>query len=145
MKKPAGVYIIGILMLISSIIGLIIGLRGLGVDLPVISKLQLSPGTVMFLPIGIVSATMLVLSALGIVISVGLMLLKGWAWTGAITIASILIFGYVFFVITGGFGLGRLGINYAYAGLGSGILCIILNLIIIIYLTRNSVKELYGK
>lgn len=145
MKRPAGVYVISILLLISCIIGIIIGLRGLGVDLPVIQKLQLNPGALMFLPVGIISATMLVLSILGIIITIGLILLKDWAWTAAITIASILIIGDLFFIMTGGFGLGRLGPAYAYGGLAGGGISILFNIIIIIYLLRGSVKEVFGK
>jgi len=145
MKRPAGVYVISVLLLISCIIGIIIGLRGLGVNLPVLEKLQLIPGSPMFLPVGVISATMLVLSVLGIIISIGLFLLKDWARSAAITIASILIIGNLFFVMTGGFGLGRLGPGYAYMGLAGGGISILFNLIVIIYLLRGSVKEIYAK
>lgn len=145
MKRPAGVYVISILLLISCIIGIIIGLRGLGVNLPILEKLQLIPGSPMFLPVGVISATMLVLSVLGIIISIGLFLLKDWARSAAITIAIILILGNLFFVMTGGFGLGRLGPNFAYLGLAAGGLSIIFNLIVIIYLSLGRVKEIYAR
>ena len=136
MKRPAGIYVIAIFMLISSAIGLFIGLRGLGVDLPSIGALILNPGTPMFLPVGILSSTMFVLSIIGFVLAIGLLAMKGWARTGALTIAIILLLGDLFFFMTGGFGLGIIGV---YTGVGGAIV----NLIVIIYLKRGSVKEAF--
>lgn len=136
MERPTGIYVIAILMIISSVIGIFIGLRGLGVPLPSIGALILNPSLPMFLPVGILSSTMFVLSVIGLAVAIGLLAMKGWARTGAVTIAIILLLGDLFFFMTGGFGLGIIGV---YAGVGGAII----NLIIIIYLRRGSVKEAF--
>jgi len=142
MKRPAGVTVIAILVLVSSVIGIFAGLRGLGVPLPSVGRLGLTPGTPMFLMVFVPSATVLVLSLIELVLAVGLLLLKSWAWTGAITVAAIRIFTDLLFFLTGGFGLVGQGIMLGiYAGAGGALI----NLIIIIYLLRGSVKEAFGK
>ena len=142
MKRPAGVIVIAIFVIISSVIGIFAGLRGLGVPLPSIGGLVLNPGTPMFLMVPVISATVLVLSLIELVLAVGLLLLKSWAWTGAVTVAAIRIFTDLFFFLTGGFGLIGQGIMLGvYVGAGGALI----NLIIIIYLLRGRVKEAFGK
>jgi hypothetical protein len=137
MKKPVGVYIIAVLMLIDSAIGIIGGLRGLGVPLPVLGKLTLNPGTPIFLPVGILTSTMLVLSIVLFVFAIGLFLFKPWARGGAISVAVIMLFVDLFFVLFGGFGLGILG---AIGGLVGAVI----NLLIVVYLSRRNVKAAFN-
>ena len=143
MNRPVGVYIIAVFVLISSLIALFIGLRGLGIELPTFGSMQLNPGTPVFYPVLITSATMLVLGAIGVAVSIGLFFLKGWARTGAVTIAVILMLGDLFFASSGGFGLGRLGQNFGMLGAGLGLGGAFINLIIIIYLSLGSAKAAF--
>ena len=138
MNRPASVYVVAFFMLVSSAIGIFIGLRGLGFPVPGSEALVLDPSTPMFLIVVILSASVLVLSAVGLIVTVGLLLLKGWAWTGAVTIAAIRILPDLIFFMTGGFGLGMIGV---YVGIGGALL----NLFIIILMLRGSTKEAFGK
>jgi len=145
MNRPVGVYIAAVLMLISSLIGLFVAFRGLGIPLFNLGSMKLNPGTPVFYPVLITSATMLVLSSIGIFVSIGLLFFKGWARSGAVTIAVILLLGDLFFSSSGGFGLGRLGQNFAMLGAGLGLGGALINLIIIIYLSLGSTKEAFEK
>ena len=136
-NKPIGVYIIAALMLINSAIGIIGGLRGLGVSLPSFGKLTLNPGTPIFLPVGILTSTMLVMSIVIFIFAIGLFFFKPWARGGAISVAVIMLFVDLFFVLFGGFGLGVLG---AVGGLAGAII----NLIVVVYLSRGKVKAAFN-
>jgi len=143
MNRPVGVYIAAVLMLISSLIGLFIAFRGLGIPLFNLGSMKLNPGTPVFFPVLITSATMLVLSSIGIFVSIGLLFFKGWARSGAVTIAVFLLLGDLFFSSAGGFGLGRLGPDFVMLGAGLGLGGALINLIIIIYLSLGSTKEAF--
>lgn len=143
MEKPTGVYIMGALLIISSLIGVVIGLRGLSVDIPSVGRLVLDPSTPMFLVVTIVSATVLVLSIIGLVAAVGLFFFKNWARTTAVIVAAISLFLDVFFFASGGFGLAGSSGFFAFVGRFGGITAAIFNLVLWIYLTRDGVKRAF--
>ncbi|MEA3441179.1 MAG: hypothetical protein U9R58_12950 [Chloroflexota bacterium] len=132
--RPSGVIVITLLCIISAAIGIIEGLRGLGL----LGPLELRPGGPFVLPVVFMGATMLVLSVILLGVAVGLWMLKGWAWTGAVTIAVVRLLGDLIFFITGGLGYGNLGLIVGASGMG-------FNLIILFYLMRGNVKEAFGK
>jgi hypothetical protein len=134
LDRPVGVIVIAMLVFISVLIGIIAGLRGIGL----LGMLELRPGGPFVLPVVFIGSTSLVLSLILIGIGVGLIMMKGWAWTGAVTIAVVRMFTDFVFFFTGGLGLGNIGIV-------AGALGMILNLAIIIYLRSASTKEVFGK
>jgi hypothetical protein len=99
-RRPRGIIIIAILMIISGIISIIIGLSTLafGLALSGITELEL-PG---FAPILIgVGAFTLALGIATIVISWGLLKAKGWAWLLTVIIAIISIIGSIAAIASG--------------------------------------------
>ena len=144
MKRPAGVIVIAIFLIISSAMGIFAGLRGLGIDIPGIGPMVLSPDTLLFLIIPIASATFLVLSAIGFVVAIGLIMLKGWARSAGVAISAILFFLFLFFFSSGGFFLGAVSQSAFSIGLVVGLGGALLSLISWIYLTRGGVKEAFA-
>jgi len=69
---------------------------------------------------------------------VGLLQLRAWAWTGVVTIAVVRIFTDLFLFLSGGFGIGMLGLVAGAAG-------VLINLVILVYLLRSNTKEVFGK
>jgi len=137
MKRPAGVIVIAIFLIITSAMGIIAGLRGLGFDMPGIDPVDLPPATYLYLAIVIVSASFLVLSVIGFVVAIGLILIKEWARSAGVVIAATMFFLFLFFFLMAGYGIG-------YAGLASGLGGALLCLINWIYLTRGGVKEAFA-
>ena len=134
LDRPVGVIVIAVLVFISALIGIFAGLREIGL----LGMLELRPGGPFVLPVVFIGSTSLVLSLILIGVGVGLILLKGWARTGAVTIAAVRMFTDFVFFFTGGMGIGNIGIL-------AGALGMILNLAVMIYLLRASTKEVFGK
>ena len=134
MERPVGVIVITVLVFISAVIGIVAGLRGIGL----LGVLELRPGGPFLLPVVFMGSTSLVLSIILLAVGVGLVMLKGWAWTGAVTIAVVRLLTDFIFFFSGGLGMGNVAITL-------GVLGILLNAIILVYMLRASTKEVYGK
>lgn len=133
-ERPTAVVVIAILCFISGVIGVFGGLRGLGL----LGPLGLQVGGPIVVLVVFLGSTMLVLSLILIALGVGLLQLRGWAWTGAVTIVVIRIFTDLFTFLSGGFGIGMLGVVAGAAG-------VLINLVILVYLLRSNTKQVFGK
>lgn len=151
-KRPVGVTIIGILVLIGGIILLFAGI-GLVALAPLISQVNIENnntsnstisininGTDVTLPnnalfvlggfMGVVGGMLIVIGIASFVVAWGLFTGKGWAWIVTIIITIISIILNIILIIFGTF---------------ESIIGLIINGIIIYYLYRASVKSYYGR
>jgi cbb3-type cytochrome oxidase subunit 3 len=137
-KRPIGVTIIAILIIIG---GILLLLAGIGVT--AVGSLFISEITgLVFVIIG---AILLAVGIGYIVVSYGLLKGKRWAWTItmvllfigiAINVVSIIIFGYFTFNMD----------TYSFLASNSGSIAgIIISVIILYYLYRPHVKSYFGK
>lgn len=145
-KRPTGVTIIGILNIIGGILGLIMGfvLIALGPTLSQISENDTSDTMntnielskiddylhifgIISIPIGIAS----------LIVGIGLLKGKGWAWSGAVILSIIsIVFNLVYAALLGG---------VEASSIGGTIVGIIINGIILAYLFKSNVKSYFGK
>ncbi len=123
-ERPFGVTVIAILEIIGGLV-----LIGLGAFFAAVG---MAAGVIPFfgLPISIVyiglAIILIILGLIAFAIAYGLWTGKGWAWTVALVFSII-------------------GIIIGLLNLPGGIINIIINAIIIYYLTRPHVKEFFGK
>jgi hypothetical protein len=137
-KRPIGVTIIAILIIIGVILLLLAGIGVIAVGSLFISEIT---GLVFV----IIGAILLAVGIGYIVVSYGLLKGKRWAWTItmvllfigiAINVVSIIIFGYFTFNMD----------TYSFLASNSGSIAgIIISVIILYYLYRPHVKSYFGK
>ena len=138
-KRPTGVTIIAILIIIGGILLLLAGIGGVAVGSLFISSQIIGLGFV------IIGAIILAVGIGYLVVSYGLLKGKRWSWTItvvllfigiAIDVASIIIFGYFTFNMdTSSFLISNSG----------SIASIIISVIILYYLYRPHIKSYFGK
>ena len=159
-KRPTGVTIIGILKIIGGILVLIGGFVLISIG-PIISQMngndqsstlvgnqfsdgndtntmitnsQLSKVSGYFNIFGIISIP---LGIANLIVGVGLLKGKGWAWLGAVILGIIsIVFNVVYLAILGGVDA---------ASIGGTVVGIIIDGIILWYLFRPKVKEYFGR
>ncbi|HZB17033.1 MAG TPA: hypothetical protein VE445_07690 [Nitrososphaeraceae archaeon] len=137
-KRPIGVTVIAILIIIDGILFLLAGIGAVAVG----SLFMLQNTGLVFVIIG---AILLAVGIGYIVVSYGLLKGKRWAWTItmvllfigiAINVVSIIIFGYFTFNMD----------TYSFLASNSGSIAgIIISVIILYYLYRPHVKSYFGK
>lgn len=137
-KRPTGVTVIAILIIIGGILLLLAGIGGVAVG-------SLSISQIIGLGFVIIGAILLAVGIGYLVVSYGLLKGKRWSWTItvvllfigiAINVVSIIIFGYLTFdTDTSSFLTSNSG---SIAG-------IIISVIILYYLYRPHVKSYFGK
>lgn len=138
-KRPTGVTVIAILIIIGGILLLLAGIGGVAVGSLFISSQIIGLGFV------IIGAIILAVGIGYLVVSYGLLKGKRWSWTItvvllfigiAIDVASIIIFGY--------FAINMDTSSFLTTNSGS-IAGIIISVIILYYLYRPHVKSYFGK
>lgn len=137
-KRPIGVTIIAILIIIGGILLLLAGIAGVAVG-------SLSISQIIGLGFVIIGAILLAVGIGYIVVSYGLLKGKKWSWTItvvllfigiAINVVSIIIFGYFTFDTD----------TSSFLTTNSGSIAgIIISVIILYYLYRPHVKSYFGK
>jgi hypothetical protein len=137
-KRPTGVTVIAILIIIGGILLLLAGIAGVVVG-------SLSISQIIGLGFVIIGAIILAVGIGFLVVSYGLLKGKRWSWTItvillfigiAIDVASIIIFGYFTFNMdTSSFLINNSG----------SIASIIISVIILYYLYRPHIKSYFGK
>ena len=137
-KRPTGVTIIAILIIIGGILLLLAGIAGVAVG-------SLSISQVIGLGFVIIGAILLAVGIGYLVVSYGLLKGKRWSWTItvvllfigiAINVVSIIIFGYFTFDTD----------TSSFLTTNSGSIAgIIISVIILYYLYRPHVKSYFGK
>lgn len=137
-KRPIGVTIIAILIIIGGILLLLAGIAGVAVG-------SLSISQIIGLGFVIIGAILLAVGIGYIVVSYGLLKAKKWSWTItvvllfigiAINVVSIIIFGYFTFDTD----------TSSFLTTNSGSIAgIIISVIILYYLYRPHVKSYFGK
>ena len=137
-KRPIGVTVIAILIIIGGILLLLAGIGGVAVG-------SLFTSQIIGLGFVIIGAIILAVGIGYLVVSYGLLKGKRWAWTItvillfigiAIDVASIIIFGYFTFNMD----------TYTFLTSNSGSIAgIIISVIILYYLYRPHVKSYFGK
>lgn len=150
-KRPIGVTIIAILIIIGGIVLLIGGLTliGLGAVVSISSTEFVQTGTngtevadlatLGWIPI-IMGSVLLILGIAYLVVSYGLLKAKGWAWAITVIVTIIgLIIQIVSAIVT-----GSITSSVVY-GLASHIIGIIISGIIIFYMFRPNVKAYFKK
>lgn len=138
-KRPTGVTVIAVLVIIGGILLLLAGIGGVAVGSLFISSQIIGLGFV------IIGAIILAVGIGYLVVSYGLLKGKRWSWTItvvllfigiAIDVASIIIFGY--------FAINMDTSSFLTTNSGS-IAGIIISVIILYYLYRPHVKSYFGK
>jgi hypothetical protein len=137
-KRPTGVTIIAILIIIGGILLLLAGIGGVAVG-------SLSISQIIGLGFVIIGAIILAVGIGYLVVSYGLLKGKRWSWTItvvllfigiAINVVSIIIFGYFTFDTD----------TSSFLTINSGSIAgIIISVIILYYLYRPHVKSYFGK
>ena len=136
-ERPFGVAIIAVLEALDGILYLLIGIFMIvgGIAFAsIIMKWINAPitvfGTGMIL-IGVVGGVLIIFGIIALIMAKGLWDGKGWAWTITLILNIIgLIFGIISLIFTRS---------------GGGIIPLLINVIIIYYLTRPHVKAFFGK
>lgn len=137
-KRPTGVTVIAVLVIIGGILLLLAGIAGVAVG-------SLSISQIIGLGFVIIGAIILAVGIGYLVVSYGLLKGKRWSWTItvvllfigiAIDVASIIIFGY--------FAINMDTSSFLVTNSGS-IAGIIISVIILYYLYRPHVKSYFGK
>ncbi len=134
--RPTGVTILAVIQIIASVAGLLAGLGILAIAgiiammgegvIPIIDAFQGAESFLGGFFLGIVGIFLVILGAFGFVLAWGLWTGKSWAWT--ITIITTII-----------------GLISALLTLPGGIVGLILDVLILYYLTRPAVKGYFGK
>ena|ERR671936_887254 len=136
MRRPTGVTIIAVLMVIAGIVMIIAGVSAIVVApfLPAAVPSQDLPtglSATMLGGIAVASgAFMLALGIAGLVIAYGLFKGRGWAWTAAVVLSIISIVMSVVAIVSGNLG---------------SVISLIINGVILYYLYRPHVKAYFGK
>lgn len=150
-KRPTGVTIIAILIIIGGIVLLIGGLSliGLGALLSISSTetVQTSTGSIEsaelaamgMIPL-VLGTILLIIGIVYLVVSYGLLKGKGWAWIVTVVVTSIgLIIQIVSSILAGSI------TSSVVVGLGSNIVGIIISGVILYYMFRPHVKAYFGR
>ena len=150
-KRPTGVTIIAILIIIGGIVLLLGGLSLIGtgalLSLSSTETVQTGPGSIEsaelaalgMIPL-VLGAILLILGIAYLVVSYGLLKGKGWAWIVTVVVTIIgLIIQIISAIITGSV------TSSVVMGLGSHIIGIIISGIIIYYMFRPHVKAYFGR
>ena len=134
--RPTGVTILAVIQIIASVAGLLAGLSILAIAgiiammgegvIPIIDAFQGAESFLGGFFLGIVGIFLVILGAFGFVLAWGLWTGRSWAWT--ITIITTII-----------------GLISALLTLPRGIVVLILDGLILYYLTRPAVKGYFGK
>jgi len=132
MNRPFGVTLLALLHVLQAILAFIIGLVlvALGTFLPrfLTQFPRLARHTGLF---EIIGAIAIIVASLYLLLSYGLWTGKGWAWTISLILAGLgIILSLVTLILRGGVG---------------GVIALILDAVIIYYLTRVNVKAFFGK
>ena len=150
-KRPTGVTIIAILIIIGGIVLLLGGLSLIGtgalLSLSSTETVQTDAGSIESAELAalgmvplILGAILLILGIAYLVVSYGLLKGKGWAWIVTVVVTIIgLIIQIISAIITGSVA------SSVVAGLGSHIIGIIISGIIIYYMFRPHVKAYFGR
>ena len=145
-KRPTGITIIGILKIIAGILGFIGGIVLIASG-PTVSQInendtsdtmntdgEISKFDRYLQIFGIISVP---IGVANIIVGIGLLKGKGWAWIGAVMLSIIsIIVTLVYLVILGGGGAARIG---------EITVSIIINGIILWYLYRPNVRSYFGR
>ncbi len=130
MKRPIGVWIIGIVALISAILRILAGITALGVSgLAMTGNLGEDSGSITGEALGI-GIAMLIIGALYLIFALAFLGLRRWSWSAMMIIQWITIIAVVVEFIFGGWN-------------GAALVGIILPLIIVFYLTRPGVRRAF--
>ena len=128
-QRPTGVTILAILEIIGGVFSLLGGMGNIiaAVSVTAIPIIGAALGPLL-ITIGIV---LILLGVLAFIVAYGLLKGRGWAWTLALILAIIgIIQGVIGLMMAGGF---------------VAIIGIIINAVVIYYLTRPHVKQFFGK
>lgn len=122
--RPVGVTILAVLEGLVGLVWLLVGagMMMIGAIMPIMGMFMLFLGAIA----GAIGFVFLILGIVAFLFAYGLYTGKGWAWLWALILAVI-------------------GIIFSLLGGLSSLLPIIINLIIIYYLTRPHVKAFFGK
>jgi len=133
MKRPTGVTIIAILAIIGGILGVLAGLAGLAGGALLAGGAAGTTAASASGTVAIFSAILLVFGVLDIVLGIGLLRLRPWAWTlgVALQVASIVL--AVIEIATGN------------ATIGGQALSLAINVIILVYLFRGNVRQAFAR
>jgi uncharacterized membrane protein (DUF2068 family) len=116
-KRPFGVTVIAILLIIGAVIGIVGGLMAVGVI-----------GTATGVAVGVAT---LILSALQFIVALGLWSLQKWAWTLTVIVVILRIAGEVWALVAGG-------------QLAASIASLVVNVIILLYLYSRKVRSAFA-
>ena len=130
MNRPLGVTLLAILHALQAILALLVGfvLTTVGTLLPrfLVRMPRLFSGVV-----EVIGGILIIVGLLYLLLSYGLWSGKGWAWTVSLILAGLgIIFSLIAVIVRGGLG---------------GAIPLILDAIILYYLTRTNVKTFFGK
>ena len=137
-KRPTGVTVIAILIIIGGILLLLAGIGGVAVGSLFISSQIIGLGFV------IIGAIILAVGIGYLVVSYGLLKGKRWAWTITVVLLFIGIAINVVSIIFGSFAINMDTSSFLTTNSGS-IVGIIISVIILYYLYRPHVKSYFGK
>lgn len=138
MKRPLGVTILAILALIGGILGILAGLAGLAGGALLSSGAAASYGVTATVAkdatiVMVWGVVALVLGVLDIVLAIGLFRLSRWAWTLGLGLEALGILTAIIEVATG------------FSSIGSVVLGVIINLIVLVYLFTPGVRAAFGR
>ena len=136
-KRPTGVTIIAILIIIGGILLLLAGIAGVVVG-------SLSISQIIGLGFVIIGAIILAVGIGYLVVSYGLLKGKRWSWTITVVLLFIGIAIDVASIIFGSFAINMNISNSLSANSGS-VASIIISIIILYYLYRPHIKSYFGK
>jgi uncharacterized membrane protein (DUF2068 family) len=133
MKRPTGVTIIAILAIIGGILGVLGGLAGLAGGALLAGGAAGTTAAAASGTVAIFSAILLIFGVLDIVLGIGLLRLRPWAWTlgVALQVASIVL--AVIEIATGNASIGNQALGLA------------INVIILVYLFRGNVRQAFAR
>jgi hypothetical protein len=118
-KRPLGVTIVAILMIINGIILIASGIGGV------------TAGAVMGIPfVGVASSVLIALGIAALIIAWGLITGKGWAWIVTVILSMISIIMSIIAIVGGNFG---------------AIINLIISGVILYYMYRPDVKAYFGR
>ncbi len=137
-KRPTGVTVIAVLVIIGGILLLLAGIGGVAVGSLFISSQIIGLGFV------IIGAIILAVGIGYLVVSYGLLKGKRWSWTITVVLLFIGIAIDVASIIFGSFAINMDTSNFLVTNSGS-IAGIIISVIILYYLYRPHVKSYFGK
>jgi drug/metabolite transporter (DMT)-like permease len=137
-KRPTGVTIIAILIIIGGILLLLAGIGGVAVGSLFISSQIIGLGFV------IIGAIILAVGIGYLVVSYGLLKGKRWAWTITVVLLFIAIAINVASIIFGSFAINMDTSTFLTVN-SDNIASIIISVIILYYLYRPHVKSYFGK